>query len=236
VAKLFVITLYDTSGNSHRRELPLASATNDIKHLATIIQPIIDALQFCGELREIQIEATQTSQAYHSQQSFNASSQSDSNDHSRAYQELLNTFSVRLGKDRISYANLTNSFIPERAFAYHSALEETNEQAHHHLQEAPVTYGSLERPPVLFSHPEPITTLAMLPDKPPSRISWRNKKLAIISGVGPERIAPEWWRGDVQRDIFSERDYFTVQDSSGRWLWVYRDNTTQSWFVHGVWT
>jgi protein ImuB len=76
----------------------------------------------------------------------------------------------------------------------------------------------------------------MLPDKPPSRIRWRNATLSIISGIGPERIAPEWWRGDLQRDIFSERDYFTIQDASGRWLWVFRDNTSQSWFVHGVWT
>jgi protein ImuB len=236
VAKLFAIKLHDTSGNAQHKELPLASATNDLKHLTTIIQPIIDALHFCGELREIQIEATQTSQVYHLQQSFNASPQSDSNDHSRAHQELLNTFSVRLGKDRISYASLTNSFLPERAFAYHSALEETNNTAQPHLHESTVTYGSLERPPVLFAHPEPITTLAMLPDKPPSRIRWRGKNLAIISGIGPERIAPEWWRDNLQRDIFSERDYFTVQDSSGRWLWVYRDNTAQSWFVHGVWT
>jgi protein ImuB len=235
-AKLFVLTLQDTSGNTHRKELPLASATNDLQHLTAIIQPIIDGLHFCGELREIVIEATQTSIISHHQQGFTGAYQYTSLDQTRAYQELLNTFSIRLGKERISFAGLTNSFIPERAFTYHSAAEESNEPAEFNLREPPVTYSSLERPPILFAHPEPITTLAMLPDKPPSRIRWRGKNLAIISGTGPERIAPEWWRGDLQREVFSERDYFTVQDSSGRWLWVYRDNTSHAWFVHGVWT
>jgi protein ImuB len=234
-AKLFILTLQDTSGNTHRKELPLASATNDLEHLTAIIQPIIDGLHFCGELREITIEATQTSLTSHQQRGFAGTYQHNSSDQARAYQELLNTFSVRLGKDRISYAGLTNSFIPERAFTYRSAVEEAEESPDYNLQEPSVTYSSLERPPILFSHPEPITTLAMLPDKPPSRIRWRETNLAIISGSGPERIAPEWWRGDLQREIFSERDYFTVQDSSGRWLWVYRDNASHAWFVHGVW-
>jgi protein ImuB len=76
----------------------------------------------------------------------------------------------------------------------------------------------------------------MLPDKPPSWIRWRNTTLSIISGIGPERIAPEWWQGDLQRDTFSERDYFTIQDTFGRWLWVFREQRSQQWFMHGVWT
>lgn len=235
-AKMFVLTLIDTSGNAHRKELPLASATSDVQHLAAIIQPIIDGLHFCGELREISIEASQTCIIRHTQESFSSSSERDPNEVTRSYQELLNSFSVRLGKDRISFASLTNSYIPERSFLYRSALEESTDLGTSIVQESRIAYGSLERPPTLFTHPEPITTLAMLPDKPPSRIRWRNATLSIISGIGPERIAPEWWRGDLQRDIFSERDYFTIQDASGRWLWVFRDNTSQSWFMHGVWT
>jgi protein ImuB len=75
----------------------------------------------------------------------------------------------------------------------------------------------------------------MLPDKPPSRIQWRGKHLSIISGTGPERIAPEWWRTHLHNDSFVGRDYFTIQDDAGRWLWVFRETRTQRWFVHGVW-
>lgn len=88
----------------------------------------------------------------------------------------------------------------------------------------------------MFSKPEPIRTIAMLPDKPPSFIQWRGVHLTVRSGFGPERIAPEWWRELLNDSSFGERDYFTIQDNNGRWLWVFRDQRTQEWFIHGAWT
>jgi protein ImuB len=235
-AQLFSLTLLDTSGHSIHKELPLISASNDHRHLTSILQPIIDNMRFCGELREIVIEAKNTVHIHQEQSTFTSDTGGDIETIQRSYKELLNTFSVRIGKDRIVHAYHKNSYIPEHSFCYRSVLDE---KASHHsltLHQPPVTYDSHERPPTLFSTPEPITTIAMLPDKPPSRIHWRNTTLTVLSGTGPERIAPEWWRGDLQRDRFSERDYFTIQDDCGRWLWVFREQRTQAWFIHGVWT
>jgi protein ImuB len=151
----------------------------------------------------------------------------------------MNSFSVRLGKDRVSLATLHHSYIPERAFSYTSAItacSDTTSPATTSVQEPLVPYGITERPSVLLPQPEPITTIAMLPDKPPSLIQWRGAHLKIISGIGPERIAPEWWHDNLQTGTFSERDYFRVQDDCGRWLWVYRNQRTREWFLHGVWT
>jgi protein ImuB len=75
----------------------------------------------------------------------------------------------------------------------------------------------------------------MLPDKPPSFIQWRGKNLKIITGIGPERIAPEWWGRSLAQGEGVTRDYFKVQDECGRWLWVFRDPITQTWFLHGMW-
>jgi protein ImuB len=235
-ASLFSLTLRDTSGIVIRKELPLASASHDPEHLTAIIHPIIESIRFCGELREILIEVPQTARVMSSQQRFSARPEYSVEAQQRAHKELLNTFCVRIGKDRISYARLSSASTPERSFSYESALATTRapEDALFVGEHASI-YGPLERPPVLFSRPEPITTIAMLPDRPPSRLTWRGVSLTIRAGIGPERISPEWWRGDLQRDTFSERDYFTVQDDSGRWLWVYRDSASQGWFVHGVW-
>lgn len=232
VAKLFSLTLTDTTGHSLHKEFPLASASNDQKHLSTILQPIIDSMRFCGELREMLLEAHEVVGMQTEQESFSSPHDNDSNNLSRSRGELLNSFSVRIGKERIAYARLRHSHIPEIACAYQSfretpTLTRVNDITPH--------YGSLERPPVLFVPPEPITTIAMLPDKPPSWIRWRGSNLTIVSGIGPERIAPEWWRKDLQRDEFTERDYFRIQDNSGRWLWIYREVATQKWFAHGVW-
>ena len=147
---------------------------------------------------------------------------------------------MRLGRDRIQRAILTPSYLPERSFRYCSESCSSQEQSSTDIHEATPAYnapyiGPTDRPPVLMSPPEPIISIAMLPDKPPSWIRWRGAKLTITRGMGPERIAPEWWRDKIQDHDFSGRDYFTIQDSSGRWLWVFRCLVSQSWFVHGVW-
>ncbi len=71
----------------------------------------------------------------------------------------------------------------------------------------------------------------------------------VVMSIGPERVAPEWWRDGVDgRREGPTRDYFKVQDEQGRWLWIYReiaagDESQESeetrcgprWFLHGVW-
>lgn len=51
------------------------------------------------------------------------------------------------------------------------------------------------RPPLLFANPEPLTVLAEIPEGPPARFTWRHVSRRVIKAEGPERIAPEWWRG-----------------------------------------
>ena len=75
---------------------------------------------------------------------------------------------------------------------------------------------------------------------------WQGQDLRIVTGIGPERIGKEWWREpraqaraaptedneSGPRSTFF-RDYFRVQDHTGRWLWVFRAESR--WFVHGFW-
>jgi len=44
---------------------------------------------------------------------------------------------------------------------------------------------------------------------------------------GPERLAAEWWRGKR-----GHRDYWRIEDESGRRFWLFRDETGD-WFRHG---
>jgi protein ImuB len=53
------------------------------------------------------------------------------------------------------------------------------------------------RPPLLFASPEPLTVLAEIPEGPPARFTWRHVTRRVVKSEGPERIAPEWWRGLV---------------------------------------
>jgi protein ImuB len=50
----------------------------------------------------------------------------------------------------------------------------------------------------------------------------------IIHAVGPERIGGAWWTWHDKT-----RDYFDVEDDSGRRWWVFRVFGTGRWFLHG---
>ena len=230
-AKYFLLALHDTQKSFIYREFPLASATDDIGHLTSIIEPIIDGMRFSGEIREISITARSIEKTRSEQKSLSPSPYQDAPD-SREKKELLNTFSVRIGKERLMFAKLNQSYIPEHSFSYHNAPDAI---IHSSVHEPIPHYTLNERPSYLLPQPEKIHTIAMLPDKPPSFIQWRGKKLKVITGIGPERIAPEWGGSSLAQEEGVTRDYFKVQDECGRWLWVYRDLTSHSWFLHGMW-
>jgi protein ImuB len=239
-AKLFLLSIYDLDNNANHKELSLATATGDASHLKAIITPVIESLIFCGEIRAISLEARDISRISTSQRGFYDEQDNDPDRIGRGYKDLLNSFSIRLGRDRVHKAKLSPSYTPELSFNYTSEINGDNSASRSLLHESePPAYlnspyqSAIDRPPILLNPPEPIISIAMLPDRPPAWIKWRGAKLSIAHGFGPERIAPEWWRG--ASGSLSERDYFTVEDQSGRWLWVFRCLTTQRWFVHGVW-
>jgi protein ImuB len=93
------------------------------------------------------------------------------------------------------------------------------------------------RPLNLFDPPEPVETLAEVPDGPPLHFRWRRVLHQIARIEGPERIASEWWRpGAAEPD----RDYFRVEDREGRRFWLYREGIHSEarphprWFLHGI--
>lgn len=252
-AKLFLLSVYDSEHNATHKELSLAAATANTSHLAAIITPVIETMIFCGEVTSIALEARDTSRVSASQSTLHGDTTPDPDVVARSYVELRNSLSVRLGRDAVRTAIFSPSHIPERSFYYRSELESAHpprlSALHHptphynaHATRAVMMphrdspyLSPVDRPPVLLSPPEPIISIAMLPDRPPSWIRWRGAKLTITYGIGPERIAPEWWRENLQQQTRADRDYFTIQDHSGRWLWVFRCCASHVWFVHGVW-
>src|SRR5215831_9515295 len=95
------------------------------------------------------------------------------------------------------------------------------------------------RPARLLPIPEPIETIALLPDHPPVAFSWRGVTRRVKRANGPERVFGEWWKRDAE--LRSARDYFQVEDCSGERFWIYRsgdgeDGSTGShrWFLHGI--
>jgi protein ImuB len=95
------------------------------------------------------------------------------------------------------------------------------------------------RPSRLLPQPEPIETVALLPDHPPVTFTWRGIRRRVKHADGPERVFGEWWKCDAE--LIAVRDYFQVEDEAGERYWIYRagdgeDEATgsQRWFLHGI--
>ena len=76
------------------------------------------------------------------------------------------------------------------------------------------------------------------PEGMPRRFGWRRAVHDIARVEGPERIAPEWWRQSSSTRL---RDYYRVEDATGRRYWIYREGLVgdgrggaPGWFIHGL--
>jgi len=94
------------------------------------------------------------------------------------------------------------------------------------------------RPVRFLVEPSPIQAMALLPDNPPVAFTWRRVRHRIRRAEGPERIAGEWWKREGE--MFSIRDYYRVEDESGRRFWLFRRGDGSAaetgdgcWFLHG---
>lgn len=134
----------------------------------------------------------------------------------------------RIGETALFRTRPVESDVPERAVARIGALD------------AAGTWPRWRRPARLLARPEPLWgVVALLPDAPPRRFSWRGDIHVVVAGDGPERIHGEWWRRDGE--IWAVRDYYRVEDEAGGRFWLFRrgdgvESATGdlSWWMHGL--
>ncbi|MBW8881167.1 MAG: hypothetical protein JF615_07015 [Asticcacaulis sp.] len=76
-----------------------------------------------------------------------------------------------------------------------------------------------------------------MPDHPPAQFHWRGEGYRVVRADGPERIFGEWWRRE--REVCAMRDYFRVEDETGRRFWIFRSGCHEdrdgddAWYLHG---
>ncbi len=142
---------------------------------------------------------------------------------------LVDRLSNRLGADRVWRTAPTESDVPERSVRHVSAVAPPGRADWPHWP----------RPTRLMHPPQPVQMTSVLPDQPPLAFTWRRHQHRVRRADGPERVAGEWWRRDAEAGAV--RDYWRVEDESGRRFWLYRRGDGQDcatgdlqWFVHGV--
>ncbi|MDL2409161.1 DNA polymerase Y family protein [Rhizobium calliandrae] len=143
---------------------------------------------------------------------------------------LIDIIGNRIGERRLFRVAPLASDVPERSTT----------------RVAPMTPDSGEtwpshwpRPTRLLPYPEPIETMALLPDHPPVHFTWRGVRRRVRRADGPERVFGEWWKRDAE--LAAVRDYFQVEDDAGERYWIFRagdgehgETGSQKWFLHGI--
>jgi len=143
---------------------------------------------------------------------------------------LIDTLANRVGEKRLYRFAPVASDVPERSVRRVDPV-------------APRTGAAWPdqwpRPSRLLPTPEPIETLALLPDQPPVTFTWRGIRRRVKRADGPERVFGEWWKRDAE--LIAVRDYFQVEDEAGERFWIYRagdgedqDTGSHRWFLHGI--
>jgi protein ImuB len=141
---------------------------------------------------------------------------------------LVDRLVNRLGEGEVYRLIPIESDVPERSMRQVPALTQAT-------RGWPV---ELPRPVRLLHPPQPIDAMALLPDHPPVAFTWRRVRHRVRHADGPERIAGEWWKRDLE--WASVRDYFRVEDEDGRRFWMFRRGNGSDmgtgdmrWFMHG---
>ena len=148
--------------------------------------------------------------------------------HGIGLHDLHDRIANRLGTGAVRRAVPHESHLPERAESRAPAVPAG------WPADTPGPDGA--RPLRLLNPPEPVAAVALLPDHPPVRFRWRGIDIGVVRSAGPERLAPEWWRGAGRT---ATRDYFRVEDGDGRRYWLFREGLaergeTPAWHLHGL--
>lgn len=139
-----------------------------------------------------------------------------------ALDDLITRLGTRIGLENIRRALPAESHIPERSFLVAPAAL---------ARPAPRTGWAVPRPrPLTLFPPEPVAAPAR--PAPPRQFRWRRLAFTVLRATGPERIAPEWWLGEENWHT-GLRDYWRIDTTTGRRLWLFFTPQSPGWFATG---
>jgi protein ImuB len=234
----------------------LSRPCRDAKHLWSLVRPVVERVNLGFGVERVTLTATQAARLAHHQSDFVPSH--DAIDPARSAGEiakLIDRVADRFGPERVRCADIKPTHVPESLFPMRpithagpvsgatgglsaSALGRTAHILADKLPVAPVI--SADRPSVLCAPPVAIDVTLLAPDGPILSFRLEGATHHVTCTIGPERITLSWWpMPGAQHDRPSTertRDYFKLQDQTGRWWWLFRQPRSRRWFAHGWWS
>lgn len=218
------LTVYRTDGEISRIEAATSAPTREADHLRRLFDDKLERINPGFGFDLITLEAGVIEVLELTQGRLDGKARNDLH-----LPRLIDRLSARFGAEAVTRSTVHASHIPERAEVTAPAL---------HMPESNAVTVLRERPLQLLQSPEEVRVLYAVPEGPPVQFIWRRQTHRVARYAGPERIAPEWWH---DRPGTRLRDYFKIEDQSGKRLWIYREGLhgdgrgdDPRWFVHGM--
>lgn len=218
------LTFLRVDGDEQRVALGTSTATRDPMHLARLLRLRLEQIDPGMGIETGRLVATRTEPLG----AIDMGSLLSSEGGTAELAETVDQLASRTGASAIFRVSVVESDVPERAVERVPAVAQA------------IGWPAWSRPTRLLTRPELLyAVVALLPDHPPRRFSWRGETHVVAAGDGPERIHGEWWVRDGE--TWAVRDYFRVEDTKGGRYWIFRrgdgvDGATGdlSWWMHGA--
>ncbi|QDU65881.1 Y-family DNA polymerase [Engelhardtia mirabilis] len=253
-ALALMVELFPTDAPPARELVALSHPSRDPAHLMALIEPQLERVRLGFGVDRLRVTAPRTSTLRPRQGTGFGLGADLVPAIDRALGELLDAYAGRFGPRATYLVEAVESHLPERAFRPRPVPLGS---APPRLVRA--SLGAGERPSAVLFRPEPVEVRTDPESGALLALRWRAEERALVRALGPERLAETWWtalepveleerRAPTRIDYTSldaptppprkprvepSRDYYRVQDSAGRWLWLFRAGTR--WFVHGEW-
>jgi len=230
-ARRFILTGYRSDGTRTSVSLALSRPGRDARSIAKLFAPRLEAMDpgFGIDLMTLTAHGAGPLEAIASTLPDGAALPGADPAETAALVDRLN---ARLGDDLVAVFSPFESHLP----GHSEALKPFPGT----LAPWPVTaHRTGPRPLIVLDPPELVETIAILPDGPPARFTWRQVTRSVARADGPERIGPQWWRSSA--DGVRARDYYRVEDENGHRYWLMREGLYDDqrggvprWYVCGL--
>lgn len=223
-------------------DMALSRPTRQVRHLWAMLKERVERLPLDAGVERLVLTAAETGKLAHQQIRLGGGGAAADEAHrARAWGELVDVLTNRLGGERLTRMVAVATHWPRAAYRQEAVTADDVKRvsARSRLRGgAKSDVAPAQRPTMLLEAAQEIQVIAGAPEGAPSWLRWRGQECRVVAAAGPERIAARWWAPEVskrQTRLQVERDYFRVQDETGRWLWVYRELHTGRWYVEGLW-
>ena len=205
----FTLELEHEGGTRTPLEVGLGSPSRDALHLQVLAHARLEHLRVPQPVQGLVLRAERFAPVRLRQfDLFNAR-----NAEEVEWESVLDRLRARLGAAAVQGLGLHADHRPEKSWVRVPCHPERSEGSRARSRVAPLPGMTHEKERPLWLLPEP-----------------RALTQAPHCLRGPERIEGGWWDGaDVQRD------YYVAETGQGARLWVYREQRSGQWFIHGLW-